>query len=65
MFKLRGCPKCHGDLYNGEDVYGSYLICVQCGRYYVAGEASNGAEGREAAAPTAGPPEVAELELAA
>ena len=32
MFKLRGCPKCHGDLYVGEDIYGAYLSCFQCGR---------------------------------
>ena len=38
MFKLRGCPKCHGDLYLGEDIYGIYLSCVQCGRYFAVAE---------------------------
>ncbi len=65
MFKLRGCQKCHGDLYLGEDSYGAYLSCVQCGRHYAVAEATGGAESREAAASVAGPPEVAGLELAA
>ena len=65
MFKLRGCSKCHGDLYAGEDVYGAYLACVQCGRYFFVTESPAGA-GREApAAPLSGPPELAELDLAA
>ena len=65
MFKLSGCPKCHGDLFVGEDIYGRYLSCVQCGRYFAVAEAAHLAEGREAAAPAAGPPAAAELELAA
>ena len=28
-FKLR--PKCRGDLYLGEDIFGKYLSCMQCG----------------------------------
>ncbi len=65
MFKLRGCPKCHGDLYLGEDIYGAYLNCVQCGRYYAVAEKADRAKGLEAVAPAAGPPERAALELAA
>ncbi len=65
MFKLRGCPKCHGDLYLGEDIYGAYLSCVQCGRYYAVAEPAGRAGDREAAAPAAGPPVAAGLELAA
>lgn len=65
MFQLRGCPKCHGDLYLGEDIYGAYLSCVQCGRYYALPE-SEGREGARApAAPAAGPPVLKDLELAA
>ena len=65
MFKLRGCPKCHGDLYAGQDIYGSYLTCVQCGRYYPAAEAADRIEAQEAAVPSAGPPPVPGLKLAA
>ena len=53
MFKLRGCPKCHGDLYVGEDIYGTYLSCVQCGRYFAVADAPAGASGRF---PTHNPP---------
>ena len=31
MIKLKGCPKCHGDLYLNEDMYGKYFNCLQCG----------------------------------
>ena len=31
MLKLKGCPKCHGDLYLNRDMYGKYLTCLQCG----------------------------------
>ena len=65
MFKLRGCPECHGDLYTGEDVYGAYLACVQCGRYYTVAESNDRARRREPAVPAVGPPELAELDLAA
>ncbi|NQW21849.1 MAG: hypothetical protein HQ475_00225 [SAR202 cluster bacterium] len=33
MFWLKSCPKCHGDLYDNTDVYGSYIDCLQCGHY--------------------------------
>lgn len=31
MFRLKSCPKCRGDLYLGEDIFGKYLNCLQCG----------------------------------
>ena len=31
MFWLKLCPRCNGDLYRDEDVFGSYLACLQCG----------------------------------
>ena len=32
MIKLKSCPKCgHGDLLLGQDVYGWYMNCLQCG----------------------------------
>ena len=31
MFLLKRCLKCHGDLIEREDVFGKYLICIQCG----------------------------------
>ena len=65
MFKLRGCPKCRGDLYVGEDIHGVYLSCIQCGRYYAVAEPSAKARRPEPAAQPAGPPVLAELELAA
>ena len=65
MFKLRGCPKCHGDLYLGEDIYGRYMNCVQCGRYCALPEATDRPVAREMAVPPAGPPDLPELELAA
>ena len=65
MFKLRGCPKCHGDLYSGQDTFGNYFSCVQCGRYFEAIKASDRVEGRAASVPDAGPPVLADLELAA
>ena len=32
MYYLKGCGKCKGDLVSEEDLYGSYLKCLQCGR---------------------------------
>ncbi len=29
--KLKGCPKCKGDLYLVSDIYGRYVDCLQCG----------------------------------
>ena len=65
MFKLRGCPKCHGDLYVGEDIYGAYLSCVQCGRYFAIAEAPARAARPVPSAQPAGPPVVVEYDLAA
>ena len=31
MMLLRACPRCGGDLYVTEDVYGSFHQCMQCG----------------------------------
>ncbi|NQW23486.1 MAG: hypothetical protein HQ475_08595 [SAR202 cluster bacterium] len=31
MMYFKECPKCHGDLYAGEDVHGQYVSCIQCG----------------------------------
>lgn len=31
MMYFKGCPKCQGDLYLGEDIHGQYLSCIQCG----------------------------------
>lgn len=31
MFWLKACPRCHGDLYQEKDLFGSYLACLQCG----------------------------------
>ena len=28
---FKGCPKCHGDLFSGEDMHGGYVSCAQCG----------------------------------
>ena len=38
MFWLRACPKCHGDLYQGKDMYGKYVACMQCSHYLTAAE---------------------------
>ena len=32
MFWLKACPKCQGDLYEGTDIYGTYVCCLQCAR---------------------------------
>jgi hypothetical protein len=29
--RLKGCPRCHGDLFPEYDVTGSDLVCLQCG----------------------------------
>ena len=31
MLKLKGCPRCGGDLRADRDLYGSYEQCIQCG----------------------------------
>ena len=32
MFWLKACPRCKGDLYEGTDIYGAYVCCLQCAR---------------------------------
>jgi len=34
MLWLKGCPRCGGDLYRNRDIYGTYVCCLQCTRYY-------------------------------
>lgn len=31
MIKFKLCPRCRGDLYLGEDIFGTYYSCLQCG----------------------------------
>ena len=31
LIKFKFCPKCHGDLYLTEDIFGKYVSCLQCG----------------------------------
>ena len=31
MLRLKGCPRCKGDLHTNRDLYGSYTECLQCG----------------------------------
>ena len=65
MMKLQGCPKCHGDLYVGQDIFGSYLSCIQCGQDYFLGDDPAQAGPESAPARSGAPPDSAELELAA
>ena len=32
MFWFKACPRCKGDLYEGSDIYGAYVCCLQCAR---------------------------------
>ena len=32
MFWIKACPRCKGDLYEGTDIYGTYVCCLQCAR---------------------------------
>ncbi len=38
MLWLRSCPRCTGDLSEQRDIYGSEVMCVQCGYYLNASE---------------------------
>jgi hypothetical protein len=31
MLYMKACPRCHGDVELGSDMYGAYLACLQCG----------------------------------
>lgn len=33
MLYLKACPKCGGDLYDANDIYGPYIACLQCGHH--------------------------------
>ena len=33
MYWLNSCRKCHVDLYEQSDKYGSYISCLQCSSY--------------------------------
>lgn len=33
MFWFKACRKCRGDLYQGDDPYGAFVACMQCGNY--------------------------------
>ncbi len=32
MMLLKACERCGGDLHETEDMYGSYRMCMQCGK---------------------------------
>jgi hypothetical protein len=34
MMWLKACPRCLGDLISESDFYGSYVVCLQCGREF-------------------------------
>ena len=38
MFWLKGCERCGGDLYQGSDIYGPYIACLQCSKQLSDGE---------------------------
>ena len=40
MLMFRSCPKCKGDRYVEGDVFGPYLLCLQCGHVSYPGTAS-------------------------
>ena len=31
MIKFKVCPRCRGDLYLSEDIFGKFFSCLQCG----------------------------------
>lgn len=31
MIKFKDCPRCRGDLYLTQDIYGKFYSCMQCG----------------------------------
>ncbi len=38
MYWLNSCRKCHGDLFESEDSYGSFISCLQCSSYLTESE---------------------------
>ena len=53
MIQFKACPKCHGDLMDGSDQFGSYLSCIQCGRYMAKTTSKAANSGKYAAEPNA------------
>ncbi|GBD11266.1 hypothetical protein HRbin23_00920 [bacterium HR23] len=49
MFWFQACPRCQGDLFRTQDLYGSYIACIQCGYILTEGEerALEHAEGQD------------------
>lgn len=33
MLYIKACPRCHGDVEFGSDMFGKYLACLQCGYF--------------------------------
>jgi hypothetical protein len=31
MFWFNRCPRCSGDLFEDRDLYGKFVMCIQCG----------------------------------
>ena len=31
MIRFKICPRCRGDLYQTQDIFGKFLSCFQCG----------------------------------
>ncbi len=31
MMRITGCPRCRGFMLRGQDIYGRYRQCLQCG----------------------------------
>ena len=31
MLDFKACPRCKGDVYTKQDMYGKYAECLQCG----------------------------------
>ena len=38
MYWMKSCPRCEGDLFDGSDIYGRYVSCMQCGHYLTEAE---------------------------
>jgi hypothetical protein len=32
MLQTKACPRCTGDLYQENDLYGTYISCLNCGQ---------------------------------
>ena len=49
VIRFKACPRCHGDLMDGSDQFGSYLSCIQCGRYMAKSAKKQAGAGKYAA----------------